>query len=59
VSVYGWQTIPRDQPTLAEAAEDAFERYVLRDVAGGGRLPGYNVRAMQTEKEHPLCGEAG
>jgi hypothetical protein len=60
VSVYGWQTIPRDQPTLAEAAEeDVFERYALRDVVGGGPLPGYNVRAMQTEKEHPLYGEAG
>jgi hypothetical protein len=47
VSVYGWQTIPGDQTPLAEAAKDAFERPVLRDVG------------VQTEKEHPLYGEAG
>jgi hypothetical protein len=58
VSDYGWQTIPGDQTTLAEPAKDVFERHVLRDV-GGGPLPSYNVRAMQTEKEHPLYGEAG
>jgi hypothetical protein len=47
VSVYGWQTLPGDQTTLAELAN------------GGVPLPSYNVRAMQTEKEHPLYGEAG
>jgi hypothetical protein len=47
VSVYGWQTIPGDQTPLAEAAKDVFERHALRDVG------------VQTEKEHPLYGEAG
>jgi hypothetical protein len=54
VSVHGWQTIPVDLTTLAEK----IERHVLRGV-GGGPLPSYSARAMQTEKEHPLYGEAG
>ena len=58
MSVYARHTIPEDRTILTEMAKTTFERYVIRD-AGGRSLPGYNVLAMQAEKERLLCEEPG